>query len=138
MVQNLHLSGAELNPFSRHTKANDKETTKSGQSFVVCDSEKELQQADGMEPKDDQDDKESTTGSPKPSNRQGDGGPIVGHGRMQAKTKGVQRGKSKRTPAEASVPSGDKAGRCNLLALDKLLINCKARRIYSLMYSEEL
>lgn len=137
MVHINHSSGAELNPISRSGKTSDKEDAESGQNSASSDSEKELQQADRMEPKETNDDKESTTGSPNLGNRNGDGDPIIESEGMQLRNGGGQRGKANGPSAEASVPA-DKAGRSALSAIDELRNGTETRRVYSMMYREEL
>lgn len=138
MVHTLNPSGGYDNPISLNIEASDKAIAETDQSSAIPNAEKELIHSDGMEPKDDKNNKESTTGSPKPGNRQGDGGPVRGNRRTQPVAKGAQRSITEGLPAEASDPNGDKAGREITSALDKLRLKSEVRNIYRVLYSEEL
>jgi len=138
MVLTSNLSGAYENPFTLSAKGNDKTIARSGQSSAIPNVEKELQQVVEMEPKDDKNGRESTTGSPKPSNRHGDGGPVRGGKRTQLVSKGVQRDNTEGLLAGTSIPTGEKDCWEITSALDKLRKESEVRGIYQMMCSEEL
>ena len=133
MVYTLNPSGAELNPISLSKGASDKTIAETGQSSAIPKVEKELLHTEGMEPKDGNNDRESTGGSPKPSNRHGDGGPIRGNKRTQLNTKGVQRGKSERLPPGIAPQTGSDASREILSALDDLRLKSEVSGLYKMM-----
>jgi len=137
MVHISILPGADENPSSPNAKAKDKELPETGQSSSKPNSEKGLKQSDKKEPKDDKNDKESTTRSPKPSNRHGDGGPVVGRKRTQLAPKGVQRNLSDATKVEATIHR-DKAGLDLQSALTNPQLRSEGRGLYRLMLNEEL
>lgn len=138
MVHTLNPSGAELNPISLSKGASDKTITETDQSSAIPKVEKELLHTEGMEPKDGNNDRESTGGSPKPSNRHGDGGPIRGKKRTQLITKGVQREKSGRLPPGTVLQTGNDTSREILSALDDLRLKSEVSGLYKMMWSEEL
>jgi|SRR5690554_1979956 len=137
MDQTLHLSGAELNPSSINNKTAKEKLPETGQSSDKPNFETELKQSEQMGPKDDKNDKESTTGSPKSGDRHGDGGLVQGNKRTQLVSKGVQRILSTKTQAEASVPR-DKAGLELQVALDDPRLKSEGRGLYVMMQNEEL
>lgn len=137
MVQNLCSSGAELNPFSPNTEANDKELESTNQSDPKTISEKELQQADRTEPKESENVEESNAGSPKSSNRQGDGETIQGKERMQLITKGFQQISTNSYQADTQDVK-IQVGRILESALGNFQLEPKIRDIYKLMMSQEL
>lgn len=137
MVRISILPGADENPSSPNTKAKDKEMSETDQSSGKPNSEKGLKQSDKKEPKDDKNDKESTARSPKPSDRHGDGGSVVGRKRTQLTPKGIQRNLSDSTKVEASVQR-DKAGLNLQSALTNPQLRSEGRGLYRLMLNEEL
>jgi len=137
MVHISILPGADENPSSTNAKAKDKEMPETGQSSGKPNSEKGLKQSDKKGPKDDKNDKESTARSPKPSDRHGDGGPVVGRKRTQLAPKGVQRNLSDATKVEATVQR-DKAGLDLQSALTNPQLRSEGRGLYRLMLNEEL
>lgn len=136
MVLTSNLSGAYENPITLNAKGSDKTIDKSDQSLAIPNVEKELKRVVEMEPKDDKNGRESTTGSPKPSNRHGDGGPVRGNKRTHLATKGVQRDNTE-TLLSGTV-STEIVCREVVSALDKLRKESEVRDIYRLMCSEEL
>nr|YP_009568396.1 hypothetical protein [Orbilia oligospora]QBL02026.1 hypothetical protein [Orbilia oligospora] len=137
MVQNLSSSGAELNPFSPNAEANDKELESTDQSDPKTISEKELPQVDRTEPKESENVEESNAGSPKSSNRQGDGGTVQGNERMQLITKGFQQISTNSYQAETQ-DIKVQVGRILELALGNIRLEPKIRDIYKLMMSRDL
>jgi len=137
MVYISILPGADENPSSPNVKARDKELPETGQSSGKPNSEKGLKHSEKKRPKDGNNDKESTARSPKPSDRQGDGGLVVGRKRTQLTPKGVQRNLTDATKVEATVPR-DKAGLDMQSALTNPQLISEGRGLYRLMLNEEL
>jgi hypothetical protein len=148
LVQISNLSGAKENPVTLGNNGNNLTIGESGQSSPVPNVETEPTTVEGMEPVERDNEGESTAGSPKgrktyrgpdPSSKGcGDGGPIVGGGRTQPATKGVQRKTSGTLPPGPSSPKGKENCRESVSALEKLRGKFEAHDIYRLMCSEDL
>lgn len=134
--QTLTLTGAELNPTSLNIKAGDKEMMGTDQSLIMPNSEKELIHSEGGEPKDVKNDEESTTGSPKSSDRHGDGEPVLSHGRTQPTTQGVKRNQT--AGLRAGEASLGKVGTEINAAMTSLRLKSKDHELYSKMLNEEI
>ena len=106
------------------------------QSHIMPNSEKELMHSEGDEPKDVKNDEESTTGSPKSSDRHGDGEPILGHGRTQPVAQGVKRNRSANLRAEGA--QRGKVGTEINAAFTSLRLKSKDHELYNKMLSEEM
>ena len=134
--QTLTLTGAELNPTSLDKKAGDKEMMGTDQSHIIPNSEKELMHSEGGEPKDVKNDGESTTGSPKSSDRHGDGEPIKGHERTQPMTQGVKQNRTAGVRAEEA--SSGIFGTEDNAVLTSLRLESKEHELYSKMLNEDI
>ena len=99
-------------------------------------SEKELIHSEGGEPKDVKNDEESTTGSPKSSDRHGDGEPVLSHGRTQPTTQGVKRNQT--AGLRAGEASLGKVGTEINAAMTSLRLKSKDHELYSKMLNEEI
>jgi len=138
LVQTSNLSGAKLNPVTLGNKGNNSTTGESGQSSPVPNVGTESTTVEEMGPVERNNEGESTTGSPKRSNPHGDGGPILGGGRTQSATKGVQRKTSGTLPPGPSSSKDEKNCRESVLALEQLRGKFEVHDIYRLMCSEDL
>lgn len=132
-----NLTGAELNPISPNAKADDKEMNEINQSSFIPNSEKELIHSERIRSKDDNNNEESTTGSPKSGDRQGDGEPIVGRERTQLTNEGVKRNQPAKTRAEATVHV-DKAGSSLTAALVSPKLKTRDHEMYRKMLNEDI
>ncbi|KAK6329607.1 hypothetical protein TWF718_003551, partial [Orbilia javanica] len=136
-VQNLSSSGAELNPYSTNNEAIDKELNSTDQSESNTISEKELQQVDRTEPKGNENVEESNLGSPKSSDRHGDGGTVKGDERMQLVIKGDQQISTNRYQVDTK-DLKVQVGRILELALGNDRLEPRIKNLYKLMLSQDL
>ena len=106
------------------------------QSHIIPNSEKELMHSEGGGPKDVRNDEESTTGSPKSSDRHGDGEPVLGPGQTQPGAQGAKRNQTANHRAEEI--RVDRVGTEINAALTSLRLKSKDHELYSKMLSEEM